>query len=60
MSDYQFVLEASAAVLLMDNLALGIEYHQKPDELAFACEDDWQDVFVAWFINKHLSVEGAL
>lgn len=54
--DYQFVLEASAAVLLTDNVALGIEYRQKPDELAFAQEDDWQDVFLAWFINKHLSV----
>ncbi|WP_297893249.1 DUF3034 family protein [Shewanella sp.] len=55
-SDYQFVLEASAAVLLTDNVALGIEYRQKPNELAFAREDDWQDVFLAWFINKHLSV----
>lgn len=54
--DYQFVLEASAAVLLTDNVALGIEYRQKPDELAFAREDDWQDVFLAWFINKHFSV----
>lgn len=54
--DYQFVLEASAVVLLTDNVALGIEYRQKPDELAFAREDDWQDVFLAWFINKHLSV----
>lgn len=54
--DYQFVLEASAAVLLTDNVALGIEYRQKPNELAFAREDDWQDVFLAWFINKHLSV----
>lgn len=54
--DYQFVFEASAAVLLTDNVALGIEYRQKPDELAFAREDDWQDVFLAWFINKHLSV----
>ena len=55
-NDYQFVLEASAAVLLTDNVALGIEYRQKPNELAFAREDDWQDVFLAWFINKHLSV----
>lgn len=54
--DYQFVFEASTAVLLTDNVALGIEYRQKPDELAFAREDDWQDVFLAWFINKHLSV----
>ena len=55
-NDYRFVLEASAAVLLTDNLALGIEYRQKPNELGFAREDDWQDVFLAWFINKHLSV----
>ncbi|PTA50988.1 DUF3034 domain-containing protein [Shewanella morhuae] len=55
-NDYLFVLEASAAVLLTDNLALGIEYRQKPNELGFAREDDWQDVFLAWFINKHLSV----
>lgn len=55
-NDYQFVLEASVAVLLTDNVALGIEYRQKPNELAFAREDDWQDVFLAWFINKHLSV----
>ncbi|MBO6227635.1 MAG: DUF3034 family protein, partial [Shewanella sp.] len=47
-NDYQFVLEASAAVLLTDNMALGIEYRQKPNELAFAREDDWQDVFLAW------------
>ena len=55
-NDYRFVLEASAAVLLTDNLALGIEYRQKPNELGFAREDDWKDVFLAWFINKHLSV----
>lgn len=55
-NDYHFMLEASAALLLTDNLALGIEYRQKPNELAFAREDDWQDIFLAWFINKHLSV----
>lgn len=55
-NDYHFMLEASAALLLTDNLALGIEYRQKPNELGFAREDDWQDVFLAWFINKHLSV----
>lgn len=55
-NDYHFMLEASAAILLTDNLALGIEYRQKPNELGFAREDDWQDIFLAWFINKHLSV----
>jgi hypothetical protein len=58
-NDYQWVVEASAALLLRDDLALGVEYRQKPNQLDFAREDDWQDVFIAWFINKHLSVTAA-
>jgi hypothetical protein len=57
--DYQLVIEVSAALLLRDDLALGVEYRQKPNQLDFAREDDWQDVFIAWFINKHLSVTAA-
>lgn len=57
--DYHYELEGSAAVLLADNLALGIEYRQKPNQLGFAREDDWQDIFVAWFVNKHISVVAA-
>lgn len=53
---YQWVFEGSAALLLTDNLAIGYEYRQKPDQLSFATEDDWQDIFLAWFVNKHLSV----
>ena len=58
-NDYTLQAEASIAVLLTDNFALGYEYKQKPDELSFAQEQDWQDIFVAWFVNKHLSVVGA-
>lgn len=57
--DYQLVVEVSAALLLRDDLALGVEYRQKPNQLDFAREDDWQDVFIAWFINKHISVTAA-
>lgn len=57
--DYQLVVEVSAALLLRDDLALGVEYRQKPNQLDFAREDDWQDVFIAWFINKHVSVTAA-
>ncbi|MCL1041323.1 DUF3034 family protein [Shewanella marisflavi] len=53
---YQWVFEGSAALLLTDNLAIGYEYRQKPDQLSFATENDWQDIFLAWFVNKHLSV----
>ena len=48
--------EASVAVLLNRHFALGAEYRQKPDNLGFAREDDWRDVFVAWFPNKSVSV----
>jgi hypothetical protein len=54
-----WVWEGSAAVLLDPRLAVGVEYRQKPDNLGFAREDDWRDVFVAWFPNKHVAVVGA-
>ena len=53
------VLETSAAVLLDPRWAVGVEYRQKPDNLGFAREDDWRDVFVAWFPNKHVAVVAA-
>jgi hypothetical protein len=47
--------EASVAVLLNKHLAIGAEYRQKPDNLGLK-EDDWQDVFIVWFPNKHLNL----
>jgi hypothetical protein len=55
-NDYQLMFEASAAILLNYNIALGAEFKQKPNQLAFAAEQHWRDVFVAWFVNKHCSV----
>lgn len=55
-SSYQWCHEWSAVLLLTHQLAIGAEYKQKPNTLAFAAEDDWRDVFVGWFINKHLSL----
>jgi hypothetical protein len=54
-----WVWEGSAAVLLDPRLAVGMEYRQKPDNLGFAREGDWRDVFIAWFPNKHVAVVGA-
>lgn len=54
-----WVWEGSAAVLLDPRLAVGVEYRHKPDNLGFAREDDWRDVFIAWFPNKHVAVVGA-
>ncbi len=50
--------ELSAAVLLNQHLAVGVEYRQKPNNLGLG-EDDWRDVFIAWFPNKHISVTAA-
>jgi hypothetical protein len=51
--------EVAAAVFPRRDLALGVEYRQKPDNLGFATENDWRDVFIAWFPNKHVSVVAA-
>ncbi|MBK8973517.1 MAG: DUF3034 family protein [Hahellaceae bacterium] len=53
---YSILGEGSVAVLLTRSLAVGVEYRQKPDNLSFAREDDWQDVFIAYLPNKHLGV----
>ncbi|WP_374348655.1 DUF3034 family protein [Chitinimonas sp.] len=53
---YQALLEGSAAVLLRRDLALGVEFRQKPDNLKVAKEDNWFDAFIAWAPTKHVSV----
>lgn len=47
--------ELSAAILLNKHIAVGTEYRYKPDNLGLN-EDNWQDVFIAWFPNKHFNV----
>jgi hypothetical protein len=51
--------EVSVAVLLTDNLALGIENRWKPDNLSAFKEDAFGDVFLAWFPMRNLAVTGA-
>jgi hypothetical protein len=48
--------EGSAAVLFNPNWALGVEYREKPDNLFFAGESDWADVFLGYFPSKRLAV----
>lgn len=48
--------EGSVVVLFNPRWAVGVEYREKPDNLSFAGESDWADVFVGYFPNKHLSV----
>lgn len=54
--NYRYMLESSAALLLTPALAVGVEFRQKPNQLAFAAEEHWRDLFVGWFINRHVSV----
>jgi hypothetical protein len=48
--------EGSAAVLFNPSWALGVEYREKPDNLSFAGESDWADLFLGYFPNKRLAV----
>ena len=47
--------EGSVALLFNPRWALGVEYREKPDNLSFAGESDWADVFIGYFPNKHVS-----
>ena len=47
--------EASLAVLLRDDVALGAEWREKPDRLSAFREQAAHDVFVAWTPSRHLS-----
>lgn len=53
---YRAMAELSAALLVRHDVAIGIEFKQKPNQLAFAREDHWKDVYVGWFINRHVSI----
>lgn len=54
-ADYEIMLEASAGVLLSRNVAVGMEYRQKPDNLGLG-EEDWIDYFVSYIPNKHIAL----
>ncbi|RDX35785.1 DUF3034 family protein [Kangiella sp. HD9-110m-PIT-SAG07] len=58
-SDKEWLAEASFAVMPTETVAVGMEYRQQPNVLAAAREDSWRDIFVAWFVNKNLSVSAA-
>lgn len=55
-SGYSTQVEGSAAYLINRKLAAGVEYRTKPSNLGFAKEDNAYDAFVAYFLNKNLSV----
>ena len=52
---YKPYAEGSIAYLLRKDLAIGAEFRQKPDNLAFK-EDGWYDVFIAYAPTKNISL----
>jgi hypothetical protein len=55
-NNYRTEFEGSAGYLLSKHLAVGAEFRTKPDNLGFAKEDSWYDVFAAYALNKNLSL----
>ena len=58
------VFEGNFGVLVLDNLVIGGEYRQKPDEYdkipgLIAEEDDWWDGFITYIANDHLTMSVA-
>jgi hypothetical protein len=52
---YKPYAEGSIAYLLRKDLAIGAEFRQKPDNLAFK-EDNWYDIFIAYAPSKNISL----
>lgn len=58
-NDYQVEFEGSAVYLINKKLAAGVDYRTKPNNLSFAEEGDAKAAYLAYFINKNMSVTGA-
>lgn len=56
---YDAQLESSLGIFIDRRWLVGVEYRQKPDNLGFAEEDDWWDLFVAWVPDRRLAVTAA-
>jgi hypothetical protein len=50
------LVEVAGAVFINRRTAIGMEYRQKPDNINGLPEDDWRDIFVAYFPNKSISL----
>lgn len=56
---YHLMSEGSLGTFLLDNLLLGAEYRQKPDNLSAFRENSADDLFLAIFPWKYLSLTAA-
>lgn len=58
-NDYTIQPEVSVAYMLSRRLVVGGEYRFKPDNLAFAEENDWFDLFAAYAVNENITLTAA-
>lgn len=57
--DYELQPEVALGMFINRHWAVGAEYRTKPDNLGFAEEHDWYDLFVAYFPSKSVSIVAA-
>lgn len=55
-NSYEAMAEGSISLFLTRQWLVGTEYRQKPDNLGFAREEDWWDLFIAWVPERRVSV----
>jgi len=55
-SSKKIFTELSFVYLINPNVALGVEYREKPNNLSFAKEEAWKDIFIAWQPTKNISL----
>lgn len=53
--DRTLQLESSIGLFITPEIAVGLEYRQKPNNFSSIKEDDWYDSFIAWHPNKNIS-----
>ena len=58
-NQHEALLEGSIGLFVTRQWLIGGEYRQKPDNLNAVGEDDWWDLYVAWFPDRRVSVTGA-
>lgn len=51
--------EGSIGVLFSPQWIMGVEYREKPDNLSFAGESDWRNVWLGYFPSKRVAVVAA-
>ncbi|MDM8560171.1 DUF3034 family protein [Candidatus Parabeggiatoa sp. HSG14] len=56
---YSAMFEGSAGIFLNDKTVVGVEYRMKPDNIEVNREDDWGDLFFAYFPTPNMAIVAA-